>query len=52
MPLAKECHFMVESRLLSIMIGLGLLFLHLLFHVGEHLKELIVVLLRWVSSSG
>ena len=35
----------VESRLLLIAIRLDLLFLHLLFHVSEHLKELVFVLL-------
>jgi len=35
----------VESRLLPITIKLGLLFLHLFFHVSGHLKELVFVLL-------
>jgi len=35
-----------ESRLFPIAIRLSLLFLYPLFHVSEHLKELIFVLLR------
>ena len=42
----------VESRLLPIAIRFSLLFLHLLFHVGEHLKELIFLLLRCLDTSG
>ena len=42
----------VKTRLLSIVIRLGLLFLYLLFHVGKHLMELIFVLLRWLDTGG
>ena len=42
----------IKNRLLPIAIRLGLLLLHLLFHVGEHLKELVFVLLRWLDTSG
>ena len=38
----------VESCLLSIMICLGLLLFHLLFHVGDNLKELVFMLLAGV----
>jgi len=40
----------VEIRLLPIAIRLGLLFLHLLFHISEHLKELVFVLLWWLDT--
>jgi len=43
---------MVESRLLLIAIRLGLLLLNLFFHVSEHLKELVFLLLRWLDTSG
>jgi len=41
----------VESRLLPIMIRLGLLFFYLLFYIGEHLNELVFVLLWWLDTS-
>jgi len=39
----------VDSRMLSIAIRLEL-FLHLLFHVSDHLKELVFMMLRWLDT--
>jgi len=50
--LLKDDILMIESRLLPVAIRFFLLFLHLLFHVGKHLKELISVLLRWLDTDG
>jgi len=42
-------HSHIENHLFLIMIRLGLLFLHQLFHVVEHLKELGFMLLWWLD---
>jgi len=42
--LAVECH------LLSLTVGILLLFFHLLFYLMEHLKELIFLWLRWLDA--
>jgi len=42
----------VESRLLPITIWLGLLLIHLLLHVREHMKELIFILRRGNLDAG
>jgi len=42
----------IESYLLPIAIWLGLLFLHLFFHIGEHMKELIFVSPQWLDTGG
>ena len=44
--------FTIESHLLLIAIRLGLLILQLLFHVSEHLKEIVFVLLWWLDTDG
>ena len=42
----------IECYLFLLMIGLLLLFLHLLFHLIEHLKELVFLLLRHSDTEG
>ena len=42
----------VESHLFLVVIRSGLLFLYLLFHVGEHLKVLVFMSLRWLGIGG
>ena len=40
----------VKSHLLPIATKLSLLFLNLIFHVDQHLKELVLVLLWWLAN--
>jgi len=44
--------FAVENHLLSLAIRFRLLFLRLLFHLVEHLKEMVFALLRWLDTGG
>ena len=48
--LLTEDVLMFDGYLFSLAIGLLLLFLHLLLHLVEHLKDLVFLWLRWLAT--
>jgi len=48
--LLLEDIFVIEGHLLPLAIGLLMLFLNLLSHLVEHLKELVFTLMRWLDT--